>query len=67
MRELALEQENEDDDIEEMLDALVRGSLPPGVEAIGPLLQPEQETVLDYFPDDTLVLIDDPGRGPETT
>ncbi|MCP4039633.1 MAG: transcription-repair coupling factor [bacterium] len=62
VRELALEQDN-DDEIEEILDALLRGSLPPGVEALGPLIQPDQERVIDYLPDDTLVLVDDPGAG----
>lgn len=63
VRELALEQGNDDREIEEVLDALLRGSLPPGIEALGPLLQPEQERVLDYLPEDTLILIDDPTAG----
>jgi len=65
VRELALEQENEDDAIEELLDTLLRGSLPPGIEALGPLIQPDQECAIDYLPDDTLILIDDPASGHE--
>ncbi|MFT5440987.1 MAG: transcription-repair coupling factor (superfamily II helicase) [Myxococcota bacterium] len=63
VRELCLEQGNDDVVVEEMLDALLRGSLPPGVEALSPVLQPDQECFLDYLPDDTLILIDDPGAG----
>ncbi len=63
VRALAVEQENDDGEIEELLDAMLRGSLPPGIEALGPVLQPEQESVLDYLPHDTLILIDDPTAG----
>ena len=63
LRELALEQGNDDHEIEEIIDALLRGSLPPGIESLGPLIQPDQESVIDYLPDDTLVLIDDPAAG----
>ena len=63
VRELAIEQENPDQEVEELLDALLRGSLPPGIEALGPVLQPDQETVIDYLPEDTLILIDDPSAG----
>ncbi len=59
-RELALEQESDENEVEEMLDALLRGSLPPGVEAIGPVLQPDLESPVAFFPEDTLILIDDP-------
>ena len=63
VRELALEQEHEDHEVEEILDALLRGSLPPGIESLGPLIQPDQESVIDYLPSDTLILIDDPASG----
>lgn len=63
LRELALEQEHDDDAVEEILDALLRGSLPPGIESLAPLIQPDQERVIDYLPDDTLILIDDPASG----
>jgi transcription-repair coupling factor (superfamily II helicase) len=49
--------------VAETVDALLRGHLPPGVEAIAPILQPDQSTVLDYLPEDALVLLDEPDAG----
>jgi transcription-repair coupling factor (superfamily II helicase) len=49
----------------ELIDTLLRGHLPPGVEALSPLLQPDLESVFDYLPDDTLVAIDDPHAASE--
>ncbi|MDP6980058.1 MAG: transcription-repair coupling factor [Myxococcota bacterium] len=60
VRELALEQGGDEAEIEETLDALLRGSLPPGVEALGPVLQPDLESPVAFFPEDTLILVDDP-------
>jgi transcription-repair coupling factor (superfamily II helicase) len=37
--------------------------VPPGAEALAPLLQPALETVFDFLPEDTLVLVDDPDTG----
>ncbi len=51
--------------IDELIDALLRGHVPPGAEALGPVLQPEQETAFDFLPDDTLVVLDDPERSRE--
>ncbi len=51
--------------VDQLLDSLLRGTLPPGVEALAPLLQPRLESVLDFLPDDTLVVIDDPEAGRE--
>ncbi|MEE2674918.1 MAG: transcription-repair coupling factor [Myxococcota bacterium] len=51
--------------IDEVIDALLRGHIPPGAEALGPYLQPEQETVFDFLPDDTLIVLDDPEGGLE--
>ena len=51
--------------VDELIDALLRGHLPPGIEALAPLLQPALETVFDFLPDDTLFLIDDPDAGSE--
>ena len=51
--------------VEEMLDALIRGHLPPGIEALAPFLQPALETVFDFLPSDTLVVLDDPDPGRE--
>jgi transcription-repair coupling factor (superfamily II helicase) len=35
---------------DETLDALLRGSLPPGSEALAPWIQPGVETVFEYLP-----------------
>jgi len=51
--------------VDELIDALLRGHVPPGSEALGPLLQPEQETPFDFLPEDTLVVLDDPEAGLE--
>ena len=49
--------------VDRLLDTLLRGNLPPGVEALAPLLQPAQEAVLDFLPDDALLVLDDPTAG----
>jgi transcription-repair coupling factor (superfamily II helicase) len=51
--------------VDQLLDSLLRGALPPGAEALAPLLQPRLETVLDFLPEDTLVVVDDPEAGRE--
>ncbi|MCC6640937.1 MAG: transcription-repair coupling factor [Deltaproteobacteria bacterium] len=51
--------------VDETIDALLRGSIPPGAEALAPLLQPGLETFLDFLPDDALVVIDDDAAGRE--
>jgi transcription-repair coupling factor (superfamily II helicase) len=48
-----------------LIDSLLRGDPPAGVESIVPWLPMPQETVLDYLPDDTLVILDDNQRGRE--
>ncbi len=45
--------------VDELVDSLLRGSLPPGAEALAPLLQPSLEGFLDFLPEDTLVVLDD--------
>ena len=50
---------------DETLDALLRGSLPPGAEALAPWIQPGVETVFDYLPDDALVVIEEPAAAHE--
>ncbi|MDE0886617.1 MAG: transcription-repair coupling factor [Myxococcota bacterium] len=47
----------------ELLDALLRGHTPPGAEALAPILQLGQESVLDFLPPGALVIVDDPGAG----
>jgi transcription-repair coupling factor (superfamily II helicase) len=49
--------------VDEIVDALLRGFVPPGAEALAPLLLPELESVLDFLPEDTLVVVDDPDAG----
>jgi len=51
--------------VDELTDALLRGHVPPGGECLAPLLLPSTETVLDFLPPDTLVVIDDPRGGRE--
>jgi len=51
--------------VDELTDALLRGHVPPGGECLAPLLLPSTETVLDFLPPDTLVVIDDPRAGRE--
>jgi len=63
IRELAGELGTRPGEVAELMDALLRGHLPPGVEALAPLLQPDQVDVLDYLPADALVVADDPGAG----
>jgi transcription-repair coupling factor (superfamily II helicase) len=45
--------------VDELCDSLLRGHVPPGTEAIAPLLLPGTETVFDFLPEDTLVVVDD--------
>jgi transcription-repair coupling factor (superfamily II helicase) len=63
IRELATEQGIASRVIDELLDSLLRGHVPPGTEALAPFLQPQLETVFDYLPEDTLIVIDDPDTG----
>jgi transcription-repair coupling factor (superfamily II helicase) len=60
IRELAAEQRVPNRAVDELLDSLLRGHIPPGAEALAPLLQPSIESVLDYLPEDTLIVVDDP-------
>jgi len=63
IRELAVEQDIANRAVDELLDSLLRGHIPPGAEALAPLLQPAIETVFDFLPDDILIVIDDPEAG----
>jgi len=60
IRRAAEEQGASARDTDEMLDSLLRGHLPPGAESLAPWLQPAQETLFDYLPDDALVLVEEP-------
>ena len=46
--------------VDELVDQLLRGHLPPGAEALAPLLDPNLGSAFDLLPDDTLVAIDEP-------
>jgi transcription-repair coupling factor (superfamily II helicase) len=65
IRSLAEEQGADASAVSELLDALLRGHHPPGVEALAPILQPGLETVFDFLPPDTLVVLDEPDPGRE--
>ena len=65
LRALAAEQGVAQRGVDELVDALLRGHAPPGVEALAPLLLPGLETVLDFLPADTLLVLDDAAGGRE--
>ncbi len=58
LRALAREQRIPEKTVDELVDALLRGHVPPGGESLAPLLLPDSESVFDFLPDDTLVVID---------
>jgi len=49
--------------VDELVDSLLRGHVPPGAEALAPLLLPGTETVFDFLPADAIVVVDDPEAG----
>jgi transcription-repair coupling factor (superfamily II helicase) len=49
--------------VDALIDSLLRGHLPPGVEALAPLLQPALETVFDFLSPNALIVIDEPAQG----
>jgi len=63
IRELAVEQDVSNRAVDELLDSLLRGHIPPGAEALTPLLQLAVETVFSYLPSDTLIVVVDPETG----
>ena len=63
IRALAGEVGASNEEANQLIDSLLRGHAPPGVEALAPLLHAAQESVLDYLPADSLVLVDDPAAG----
>ncbi|MCZ6463158.1 MAG: transcription-repair coupling factor, partial [Proteobacteria bacterium] len=63
IRLLALEHEVRERSVEELIDGLLRGHVPPGAESIAPLIGGEQETVFDYLPENTLIVLDEPDAG----
>jgi transcription-repair coupling factor (superfamily II helicase) len=65
IRERSDEQGADPSVVDELLDSLLRGSLPPGAEALAPWIQPDQETLFDFLPDDCLIVFDEPDAGRE--
>jgi len=65
LRKLARAEGVPDRTVDELIDSLLRGSVPPGAEALAPVLQPALESFLDFLPDDALVVVDDPKTGRE--
>jgi transcription-repair coupling factor (superfamily II helicase) len=60
IRRQALEQGIAVSEIDALIDALLRGHLPPGAESLAPLIQPDCESFFDYLPDNILVLLEEP-------
>ena len=50
-------------EIDELIGSLLRGHVPPGTEALAPLVQPEMESFFDYLPSDALILLEEPEEG----
>jgi transcription-repair coupling factor (superfamily II helicase) len=65
LRDRALELEMDESEVDRLVDALLRGYAPPGTESLAPLLVDGLTPVFDYWPDDTLVVIDEPEVGRE--
>jgi transcription-repair coupling factor (superfamily II helicase) len=63
IRSLAAEQKLPPRSVDEFIDSLLRGHVPAGAEALAPLLLRSTESVLDFLPDDTLIVVDDAGAG----
>ena len=59
IRELAAQQDIPERSVDALLDELLRGNLPPGVEAFAPLLMRDPTHVLEFLPEDTLVVVED--------
>ena len=63
LRELAETCKANTEETTSLIDSLLRGDLPPGTEALAPILIPAMEDVLDYLPSQSLVILDDPEAG----
>ena len=63
LRELAQTCQADPEETTSLIDSLLRGDLPPGIEALTPILCPNMEDVLDYLPPEALVILDDPSAG----
>ena len=63
LRDEATSQSIPETEVDELVDGMLRGHVPPGAESLAPLLQPELETFFDHLPENTLVLIEEPEEG----
>ncbi len=63
LRELAASADVPASEVDALIDSLLRGGVPPGAEVLAPILLRAQETVLDFLPEDTLILVDDLDSG----
>ncbi|NNL84545.1 MAG: transcription-repair coupling factor [Myxococcales bacterium] len=45
-----------------VIDALLRGHIPPGAESLADLLQPQLESFFAYLPERTLIILEEPGQ-----
>ncbi len=51
--------------VDPLVDTLLRGNFPPGVESVAPLLQPEMECFFDFLPESAPILLAEPANGRE--
>ncbi|MCH2172614.1 transcription-repair coupling factor [Myxococcota bacterium] len=63
IRELAARQQIPNRNVDELLEGLLRGYVPPGAESLAPLLSRPLANPLDYLPADTLWIVDDEETG----
>lgn len=63
IRDLAEEQGVPATEVDEIVGSLLRGHVPPGTEALAPLIQPDMESFFDYLPANALVIVEEPEEG----
>ncbi len=66
VRQLGREQNVPESNIYALTESLARRHLPPGIENLEALLHERMETLFDYLPEETLVIVDDPETARET-
>ncbi len=62
---LAIEHDAPESEADKLVEALLRGHAPPGIESLAPLIGGDRVPVSAYWPDDTLVVLDEPESGSE--
>lgn len=63
LRKLAAQENVPASEVDTLIDSLLRGNVPPGAEMLAPILLRAQESVFDFLPEDTLILVDDLDAG----